>query len=106
MSFRKYYARQFGKRREELYLMKSAWSLAHPKAMHSEGGYEFEKIHSMRADNYSSTYHGRQLAADFANVLACKWVNIDAQSMPVEESQLLANVACYLETQAVGKREW
>lgn len=79
---------------------------AHPKTMHPEGGYELEKIHSMRAEDYRSTYHGRQLAADFAKGFASKWVHIDAQSMPVEEIQLLANVACYLEAQTVGEWEW
>lgn len=80
--------------------------LAHPKTMHPKGGYELEKIHSMKAGDYRSTYHGRKLAADFAKGFSSKWVNIDAQSMPVAEIQLLANVACYLEAQVVGEREW
>ncbi len=78
---------------------------AHPKTMHPGCDYELEKIHGMRSGDYQSTYRGRPLAADFAKGFAGKWVNIDAQNMPVEEIQLLANVACYLEAQEVGEKE-
>lgn len=78
---------------------------SHPKTMHSGCGYELEKIHAMSEKNYSSIYIGRNSADDFSKGFACKWVHIDAHKMPVEEIQLLANVACYLESQDVGSMD-
>ena len=84
----------------------SRFLFAHPKTMHSGCGYELEKIHAMSEKNYTSIYVGRNFADDFSKGFARKWVHIDAHKMSVEEIQLLANVACYLEAQDVGSQDW
>lgn len=91
--------------------MESALSFLYdyPNKMHSQAGYQLEKIFSYLdkrseyIDPASNEYWGLQQAYLFSQEFAKKWVKIDVTYMQYDEIKLLVAVACYLEKQEQEK---